>query len=134
MEEKAKRGKYLGFAHPYSYNYGNNRLTINPVEAPVVKKIYDLYINGRSLGKIAAYLKKNRIPTKKNGAWDKKKVSNILKNPLYCGFVDWDGIIKEGEHEAIIDKNTFLEAQKAFGTRSGKPYTALKVAGISRNN
>jgi site-specific DNA recombinase len=127
MEEKAKKGAYLGSAHPYGYDYRNNKLITNPVEAPIVKKIYELYIKGWSLGRIAEYLDKNKVPTKKRGKWDKKKISNILKNPLYCGLVDWNGIVKEGQHKAIIDKTTFLEAQKVLGTRSGKPYSALKL-------
>jgi DNA invertase Pin-like site-specific DNA recombinase len=136
MEQKAQtplekldseRSPYLGFAHPYGYDYKDSRLAINKSEAPVVKEIYELYIHGWSLAKIATHLGKKGIPTKRNGKWDKKKISNILKNPLYCGLVDWNGIIKQGLHEAIISKNTFLNAQKVLATRSGKPYKALEA-------
>lgn len=123
MEEKAKKGGYLGFAHPYGYDYRDNKLIPNPAEAPVVKKIYQLYVKGWSLGRIAAHLRESNIPTKRRGQWDKRKISNILKNPLYCGFVDWNGIVNQGQHEAIIDKKTFLRVQKILEARSGKPYS-----------
>lgn len=120
------RSPYLGFGHPYGYDYRDNKLIVNETEAPIVKKIYNLYIGGWGLGKIVNYLKKNKCSTKRGGVWDKRKVSNMLKNPVYCGLIDWNGIIKQGKHEAIIDKNTFLKAQNALGSRSGKPYKLVE--------
>jgi hypothetical protein len=129
MEEKAKEGKYLGFGHPYGYDYKDNKLTVNVVEAPIVKKIYDLYLRGNSVSKIVSYLNNSKILTKKGKKWADNTVAKILKNPLYCGYIKWDGIIKEGKHESIIDKNTFLVVQTAFGSsRSGKPYMPSKAA------
>lgn len=120
------RSPYLGSGHPYGYYYQNNKLIVNQEEAQTVKRIYELYIKGRGLGKIADYLKKNKCPTKHGGVWDKRKVSNILKNPIYCGIIDWNGIIKKGQHKPIIDITMFNRAQKAFESRSGKPYKALE--------
>jgi len=117
------KSPYLGFGHPYGYDYKDGKLIINRGEARIIKNIYVRYINGWTLEEIVNYLKYNKYPTKRGGVWDRCKVSNILKNPLYYGIIDWNGIIKEGQHEAIINKTTFLKAQKVFASRAtGKPY------------
>ncbi|RLF60496.1 MAG: hypothetical protein DRN25_02535 [Thermoplasmata archaeon] len=112
MIKKAKLGKFLGSAHPYGYNYKNGRLIVNRKEALWVKKIFELYLQGYSLKNIAEYLNSRKVPTKRGGKWKKQTIANILKNPIYCGFLKWDNIVTEGEHKAIIDKETFENVQK----------------------
>ena len=40
----------------YGYAYQNGVITLNPTESTTVKRIFDLYINGLSLIKIAQLL------------------------------------------------------------------------------
>jgi DNA invertase Pin-like site-specific DNA recombinase len=72
MEQKAQtpierldpnKGIYLGFGHPFGYDYSNSKLKINKDEADVVKKIYDLYTQWYTISIIGAYLNKSKIPT-----------------------------------------------------------------------
>ena len=34
-----------------------------------------------------------------------------MKNPVYCGYVEWDGILKLGEHPKIIETPVFNDVQ-----------------------
>ncbi len=115
-----ERSPYLGFNHPYGYDYLDGKLLVNPEEAEIVKEIFSKYIIGRSMGEIAKYLNRVRAPTKKGGKWDKRTVANILKNPLYCGKVEWDGIVKSAPHEAVIDNETFKSVQEIISKRRPK--------------
>ncbi|MFQ5888306.1 MAG: recombinase family protein [Candidatus Hydrothermarchaeales archaeon] len=112
-----ERSPYLGFNHPYGYDYSDNRLFINPGQAKIVNKIYSRYLEGKSMGEIAKYLNRIKASTKRGGKWDKRTVANILKNPLYCGEVEWDGIVKPAPHQAIIDKETFRTVQEIISKR-----------------
>ena len=130
MEQKAKmpaeqlgggRHPYLGFAHPYGYNYSDGSLIVNPEEARYVRLIFQEYIEGKTLDEICRLLNKMEIPTKKGKKWAKYTISKILKNPIYAGYLEWNGIIKKNKHEPIIDRKTFNKVQKIIESRGGVP-------------
>ncbi|NOZ86334.1 MAG: recombinase family protein [Deltaproteobacteria bacterium] len=107
-----KRSPYLGFNAPFGYDYDNNLLVINDAEANFVKEIFSSFIGGESITKIAQNLNKRGIKTKRGKEWTLWSIKYVLQNPVYAGFVRWNGHIKKGPHEAIIDKNTFDLAQQ----------------------
>lgn len=126
-------------------------LRIVPEQAQVVRLIYEMYINGTpesdnkpvSATAIARILNEIGIPTLHGGDWLHGVVRTILTNTTYIGMVHWgkrktvkvikDGIMQKsnpmqkeyvcapGRHEAIIDRDSWEAAQKAFTTRS-KPF------------
>jgi len=112
MAQKARtNGGALGFNIPYGYNYVNNELIINKKESTVVKKIFDLYLDGKSMNGIAEYLNHNKIPTKKKKIWRSQTISKILKNPLYCGTFHWGEYEHEKVHPRIINEKKFNKCQ-----------------------
>lgn len=97
-----KEGKFCGSVPPYGYmRHPDNKhqLIIDPKTAPVVKKIFDLYISGYGSCEIAEILTREEIPTPimlKNKEktllkcdhptiWKHTSVNNILKNKSYTG-------------------------------------------------
>ncbi len=108
MERKAKLGRgLLGSGHPYGYEYRQGKLTVINDEMYIVRAIYNMYRKGNSMEFIAESLNDALFPAKKGGKWNKQSVSNILHNPLYAGYVEWDGKIRQGNHTAVIDRETF---------------------------
>lgn len=108
MELKAKLGMgLLGSGHPYGYEYKHGELNVIDDEKYTVRAIYNMYNNNYSMDFIAKELNEANIPAKKGGKWNKTSVGNILHNPIYAGYVKWDGKIREGKHCAIIDQNLF---------------------------
>ena len=116
----------LGFNIPYGYDYVNGKLIINKEEAEIVKKIFQWYLDGKSIGWIVKTLQKRKISTKKGGVWAKKTVSSILKNPIYCGYLKWEKYLNKGDHEPIIDVDTFNKVQNLIKKRGGKPSVLIK--------
>jgi DNA invertase Pin-like site-specific DNA recombinase len=109
MTQKAKavgRG-HLGSGHPYGYVYSNGQLEIEIDEAVTVRAIYRMHRKGRSMNGIAQTLNDAGIPAKKGGVWNKQSVFNILRNPLYAGYLRWDDILRKGEHTAIISSEEY---------------------------
>jgi hypothetical protein len=66
---------------------------------------------------IANHLDANNVNSKKGAGWSKEAVSNILHNPLYCGYVSWDGILRKGHHVPIISIDTYNLVQAAMHCR-----------------
>jgi len=128
MEQKAKtNGGVLGFNIPYGYDYVDGKLLVNEDEAKQVKNIFQMYLNGLSMKKIADVLNSKSIPTKQNKTWGSQTVSMILKNPLYCGFLHWEDYLNPGDHDLIIDRDTFNEIQELRQKRNIKTSHNSKI-------
>lgn len=71
----------------YGYNtLSNGELVINEAEAQTVRWIFDCYLAGNSLGKIAAGLEKLGIPSPNDKAkWSRETISKLLSNEKYVG-------------------------------------------------
>jgi site-specific DNA recombinase len=118
MLQKAKKGTgYLGFGQPFGYLYQDRTLSVIESEAEVVQTIHSLYLSGLSMQDIANHLDANNVSSKKGTGWSKEAVSNILHNPLYCGYVRWDGILRKGHHVPIISMDTYKHVQATMQIR-----------------
>lgn len=113
LTSMAKSGKFTGGVVPYGYTLKDKKLIINPEEAEKIKKAYSLFIKGNSKLSISKELS---IPL--------TTLDRMLSTPFYTGQkvynkrattpsgklrvtnkTEW--IIADGEHEAIIDEDTF---------------------------
>ena len=103
-KQKAKCGGYSGGKVPYGYFTANHSLMVNPQEAEVVKKVYELYGRGYSMQKIADRLNREGERTRSDGDFTKSQVRNILANKkTYSGMYHYGGSDwVKGEHQAII--------------------------------
>lgn len=73
----------------YGYDIGlNGELTINPDESTVIRWIFESYLHGDSLGKIASALEAKNIlsPTGKP-KWNREALNKLLSNEKYTGRV-----------------------------------------------
>jgi site-specific DNA recombinase len=78
---------------PYGYVYIRKRDTqqaryeIHPHEAPVVRRVFELYTRQfKSIGAIARQLTEDQIPSRtRKGHWDRSVICDMLKNPAYIG-------------------------------------------------
>ena len=108
-------------------------LVIVPEEAEMVRKIFDLYLQGNGVRKMKRYLEEQGIKAAMGKeTWSSSTIDRMLSNVKYIGQVlmqktytpDFltgkqaknDGALSmflvENAHEAIIDKETFMNAQE----------------------
>ncbi|MCL2056521.1 MAG: recombinase family protein [Oscillospiraceae bacterium] len=121
-ERKVREGYTLCSSHAsYGYDRANGQRiqSVNTNEAQIVREIFDMYVNrNMPLNSIARAFNMRKVPTKKNTAWQRKNIKNILRNSNYVGrvrhFIDDKEKYTEndGLHEAIISEELFNEAQK----------------------
>ena len=130
----------------YGYEVGpDGKLVVNPDEAQVVCWIFEQYISGKSLGKIADGLERQGIlsPTGRS-KWNREAIDKLLSNEKYTGRVllqktvstgaiqiDSDGFMERylytGSHEAIISDEVFKAAQQEKFTRSKNPEKTIAM-------
>ena len=81
----------------YGYEVGSNgELAVNP-EAKVVRWIFERYLAGDSLGKIASGLEQQGIPSPTGRPkWNREAINKLLSNEKYTGRVILQKTISTG--------------------------------------
>lgn len=70
----------------FGYNREGGYLHINEQEAEIVRRIFDMYLNGRmGTSKIAQTLNLESVSTKRNSVWRDATITRILRNTVYIG-------------------------------------------------
>lgn len=110
---RCKAGYFHGGGNPpYGYSYVNGSLLINYDEAENVKKIYSLFLSGKSINSIYKIMCENG-----GGNWTPTKIRNILTNSVYSGKVKFSGLQYDGNHQPIITPCVFEAASNLFSSK-----------------
>jgi DNA invertase Pin-like site-specific DNA recombinase len=156
----AERGSYIGSIRPYGYDraYVNRVHTLVPnAEAGVVREMYALACEGWNKGAIARKLNADGIPTMRGKIWSAQRVSAVLSNPVYKGWIRYgyvkhrvvgmdgmkpvkkriagqgDYVLAKGVHEALVSEEDWEKANRlAFEAVPVKRDRAIKnpLAGL----
>ena len=89
---------------PYGYmKDSDGNLMIDEPKALVIRRIFDLYLNGIGARKIAAILNDGRIPSPTNKLWNQMTILKMLRQEKYIGDVLWQKTYSEfmGVHDKI---------------------------------
>ena len=137
MLEKASRGEIVT-PPSFGYTVENGYYVPHPEEAPVVRRIFESYLAGTGIRRIALALGADGIRTKRGNLPDNRFVEYILRNPVYIGKIRWSKggrnsnnryrddaadnvLIIDGKHEPIIDIKTWDAVQEKI-TANKKAY------------
>ena len=73
---------------PYGYQMEDNEFIICQEKAEVVRMIFDYYLSGASLGKVADMLSEKRIPSPTGKErWTRAAIDKLLSNAKYIPIV-----------------------------------------------
>jgi len=61
---------------------------------------------------IAKALNNQNIKTKRGNKFNYRAISNIIKNPIYCGYLKWDSHIYKNNHTPIISVEEYNKSNK----------------------
>jgi len=136
-------GLILGFdRHP-----DGGRLEVNDTEARRVRKIFRLFVEISSLVDTVKELNRRGWTLKKwttkagldygGGPFDVHSLRRMLSNYAYIGKVNFRGTIYNGEHDAIVEQETWQRVQELLkngrkGPRPPSSRTTSLLAGILR--
>ena len=119
MREKAAQGFFPGHA-PFGYrnNKAERTIEIDPVDAPIVNRIFDLYATGSHT--VTTVTKAIRLETGRRVS--RANVHLILKNRFYTGFFLWGGETYVGKHPTFVKPHIFDQVQAVLtGHNRPKP-------------
>ncbi|TVQ64290.1 MAG: recombinase family protein [Phycisphaerales bacterium] len=139
-----RKGKWSGGRSVLGYDIDpdTKRLVVNAGEAKLVREIFGLYLEQRSLLAVsrafnARGLTTKRVVTKRGKvyggrAWDKPAVLAVLTNVLYAGRVRYKTETYAGEHEAIVDEAVWARTQETlrFNGRTGGMHQRNKHSAV----
>ncbi len=141
MGAAKRKGKWIGGKPPLGYDLDkvNHKLIINPQEARIVREIFNLYLEKRSLLSVAMALNEKGYKTKTHATLQGKKYGGVslkstniqltLKNPFYIGKVSYHGELYPGEQDRIISDELFQKAQAILADNRRE----RKIAGTTKN-
>ena len=116
---RAKKGLHHGGGSiPIGYDYKDGKLVINPYEAEQIRKIYELYLSGKSLIDVLRYMQKANYVSKYGRYKSWTTLRSILRNATYTGQLHFGEVVVENVYEAVIDKETFQAVQKLLVERA----------------
>lgn len=124
MREARRKGKFIGGNLVLGYDAApkGGALVVNKQEAEQVRTIFGLYLELGSLIPVVEELERRGLRMKlwrtregrpHGGAkFTKTTLYNLLTNVVYTGRVKFEGELLKGEHERIIDDETFNQVQE----------------------
>lgn len=156
IRQAMKEGKAtIQYKYLYGYRKGaDGKPEIIPEQAEVVRKIYDLFLSGKSIRGIKEYLEQNNIRNIDSEVkWARSAIHSILTNEKYSGdvllqktYTD-DCISKkvkkntgqlpmylvQNHHKGIISRETFDAAQAELARRNAGKSPSKKNAPTGRS-
>ena len=104
----------------YGYDINSDgELAVNSDEVKVVCWIFEQYLAGNSLGKIAVGLEKQGIPSPTGKPrWNRETIDKLLSNEKYTGRVLLQKTISTGavqiENNGLMDRYLYTDAHEAI--------------------
>jgi len=134
MREAASRGFWMTTNAPYGYRrvYVQDgakkrpRLELNPPHDALVRRIFDLTLQGRTSLDILRTLNAEGIPSPNGKQWRKTTVHKILANEAYTGTLVWGLRSRDGQEPvrvedafpAIVTQQEFQRVRKLLESRA----------------
>lgn len=116
-----KRGKWMGGIVPFGYRVNEKKLVVEPDEAQVVRSLFKVYLEKKSIKNLTIDLHSGRLYSEKTISkkdsvikacqFTYGSLAYLLKNRVYVGETGHKGSWFPGEHEPIVDRLLFDKAQ-----------------------
>lgn len=102
-----KKRIWMGGCVPFGYQPLNRKLVIKPIEAKVVKFMFEKYLEYKSPQAVGYLLEEAGMKT-----FPRASIARMLKNPIYMGKINHHGVLYDGQHEGIVGEAIFKAVQE----------------------
>ncbi len=126
MAASKQRGMWMGGAVPYGFKVENKKLFINIDESKIVKRIFKRFVETQSPKLIAGELNADGLLKRNGQPWETTQISRILSNYTYVGEVFFKGQVFKGEHDGIINRETWERTRAII--KANAPYDHANYA------
>lgn len=137
-----KKGLWMGGNIPLGYAPNNRTLVIVPEDAEIVRGIFRRYLKLQSVPRLVRELNAAGHPTKRRtsktgnerggGRYYQGAVYHLLKNPIYLGEIRHKGTTYPGQHEALIDRQTWDKVESSLLEGARRTTSGIKTEALLR--
>lgn len=127
MEINAQKGLAIGGYICLGYKLLDKRFVIDEETAPIVRKIFEMYLNDCTMAEIIRYLNGQQIKTSRGNDYNKNSIRRILTNRRYIGEYTFRGEVLPGTMPRIIDDDVFNEVQLKMEKNKKAPARAKAI-------
>ena len=127
MKERAAEGKHMGpvrigYQHRHEIVKGKivkRYLEVIPEIAPLIRRLFELVAVGTySLRDLVKEAKKMGLRSRAGKVLGRTSIHGILTDPLYKGYIRFDGEISRGKHKAIVEEELWNRVQLVLNGRN----------------
>lgn len=138
VRKNFEKGETWSTRKTLGYIFENKKMIVEPEEAKLVKRIFDMYLSGLGFQAITNKLNEENVKPPESEKWKKDSIRYILTNVSYTGdlllqkFYNIDYMTKrhkenkgelnkylvEDDHEAIISREDFNKVQELLYERA----------------
>jgi len=97
---------------PFGFRRQNGKIIHDPVEAPVLQRLFELFLQEQRKKPVAGILNAENAKTRSGGAWSGQTVGRQLTNELALGI--------PGELEPLVSSQTFETVQNILTLQKGR--------------
>ena len=127
MALTAQKGLFTGSIAPLGYKVVDKKLVVDEETAPLVKRIFEMYLAGNTMVEIIRYLNESGVKTQRGNSYHKSTIRRILSNDKYIGMYRYNGTEILGGVPQIIDDVTFEKAQALLEKNKKAPARAKAI-------
>lgn len=140
MLDRAEQGLWNGARMPVGFRWNPEEKYPEPdqEEKKIVQFIFDHYEKTHSCLQVARYLNNHGVKSKRGGQWGSKLIHDIIRNPFYIGTYRYnlreagrgplkpesEWIVKENNHEGIVEKEQFWRCNKIMDENAASKNTS----------
>jgi DNA invertase Pin-like site-specific DNA recombinase len=110
LRESIMKGWFPGGHIPFGYLHQNHKLVPDPKNAPIVKEIFQRYVNGELPTVILADLNSRGVTFHNGRVFKVSSLAHVLENPTYTGNYYYGGQFVEDCATPLIDQELFDQA------------------------
>jgi DNA invertase Pin-like site-specific DNA recombinase len=119
MRRRALRGEVLGRT-PYGYAVEDRHLVPDDREAPIVRRMFDRYLGGEGVRRIARELNADGVTNRRGKPWTASAIRLLLRNPVYIGTYRRLDVSVSGAHASLVQRGDFEAVQRRMARRAPK--------------
>ena len=127
MQLNAEKGLFTGAGVPLGYKIVDKRFAVDDETAPIVKRIFEMYLAGNTMADIIRYLNENGVKTSQGNPYNKNSIRRILINNRYIGVYKYGDVRLSDGVPRIIDDTTFEQTQILMDKNKKAPARAKAV-------
>lgn len=124
-QQRAERGQSWGSRRPFGFMA--DQTTHHPVEAGIVRGMYDDFLNGVGQREIVRRLTARGVKTTMGNDWSQPVLRNFLLNPRNAGLRAYKGeVVSEAAWEPLVDEATWRATVDRLEGRGGPTYSRAR--------